>query len=269
MSPRLPLLLATTGVAGIGAIAVYSTRIHERTEAVEHPVVEAHLLVEQSEWTTRPQYPYSVVPGGVVSDEEFQAAKRSDKAVADLYRDVDHLGPLMIAPEGMLKYVSFRYGKVIWWTGGKRRIPVGEPIFVGYGAVVRERCGNRLSDTPQAPTLPLREEKPLTDTMAGIDEYNDVAQNEIPGAAQAPSALSYTPTSTRLVIPDVPSRGSQYTGLIPFLPAAIGGLFVGSAGSPAVIGTTAPEPKSVWFVAIAVLLGVIGAIVSVWAGEKR
>src|ERR1035438_8463119 len=97
----------------------------------------------------RPNYPYSVVPGGIYSGKELRNSVENDQAVQRHYVgfDVDR-ARLVVAQVDSFEYASYRVRGQIFWTGRKLRIPKGE-VLIGDGVhLARTRCGNRLSAVP-------------------------------------------------------------------------------------------------------------------------
>jgi hypothetical protein len=97
----------------------------------------------------RPNYPYSVIPGGAYSPQELRYASGKDNVVRAHYADF-HLDDARVvkltAPR--YEYVSYRIQNRVYWTGKKLRIPEGEYLLTDGVHFARTRCGNRLSDQP-------------------------------------------------------------------------------------------------------------------------
>src|ERR1019366_5901398 len=104
----------------------------------------------------RTVYPYSVVPGGVLSEAEVAASMAKDPVVARHYRDIQperlHATRLNAAVN---VYASYRSANSVHWTSHTIRVPKGELLLSDGANLVRARCGNRLSFTP-----PPREQPP-------------------------------------------------------------------------------------------------------------
>ena len=101
----------------------------------------------------RTVYPYSVIPGGVYSADEFAEAVATDPAVNAHYGDVTPAAmhvETVDAPRAA--YMSYRIGDEIYWTKRKLALHDGERILSDGSVTVRARCGNRLSDEPMLPT---------------------------------------------------------------------------------------------------------------------
>jgi len=109
----------------------------------------------------RKVYPMSVVPGGVYSDRELAWAQVRDPVVAEHYRGLNPSSmKRQVLEDPISRYVSFRRGNQIYWTRTPLRVPKGEVVLADSDSMVRVRCGNRLSDTPRDPTLPIDEKQP-------------------------------------------------------------------------------------------------------------
>jgi hypothetical protein len=111
----------------------------------------------------RLEYPFSLIPGGVSSDTELEAARSADPILAEHYADVGFLRPAILSHDQLL-YASYRQGGrqdgrqdgrqggSIVWTSSPIRVRAGEMVLADRsGNLVRGRCGNRLSDTPRQP----------------------------------------------------------------------------------------------------------------------
>jgi len=112
--------------------------------------------------SSRPVFPYSVVPGGVRDAQELQKAASSDPVVGKHYSDF-RIGKArtiqLDRPVAM--YVSYRRNNQVFWTRNKMMIPAGETLISDGANLARVRCGNRLSPVaalPVAATDPDKEE---------------------------------------------------------------------------------------------------------------
>ncbi|HJT89389.1 MAG TPA: hypothetical protein VJ732_16085 [Bryobacteraceae bacterium] len=100
----------------------------------------------------RPVYPYSVIPGGVRSGAELEAALRADSTAAEHYADFDGAHARLAAwGEEQAVYVSYRLPQGIYWTREPVRLKRGEEVLSDGVHLARARCGNRISKTPQRP----------------------------------------------------------------------------------------------------------------------
>jgi hypothetical protein len=97
-------------------------------------------------------YPYSIVAGGVGSNEELRVAIANDTVVARHYEGFDLATATIVAlPKPMHAYVSYRIGEDVFWTRHKVNLPPGETLVSDGTRLARTRCGNRISETPQSP----------------------------------------------------------------------------------------------------------------------
>jgi hypothetical protein len=108
----------------------------------------------------RKVYRYSVVPGGVYSTEELAAARRTDPVVNAHYAGFGDGATVRRLSADMLVYVSYRKANRVYWTTKKHRVCKGESIITDGKNMARTRCGNRLSVSPQQPTLGAHEPGP-------------------------------------------------------------------------------------------------------------
>ena len=98
-----------------------------------------------------PVYRHSVIPGGVHQSEELTSALSRDQYASVHYANFDAKNAYIVhvkAPR--MVHVSYRMGKNIYWTKKKVRIAPGETLLTDGKSFVRTRCGNRISETPQA-----------------------------------------------------------------------------------------------------------------------
>jgi hypothetical protein len=108
-------------------------------------------------------YPYSVIPGGVRSEEELAAYIATDKVVADHYRDFMVPDARIVkADETRMMHVSYRVGDKVYWTKKTVKIPEGELLITDGDCQARVRCGNRVSASPMEPVA---DEEPMTETF--------------------------------------------------------------------------------------------------------
>jgi hypothetical protein len=121
---------------------------HTTTQDVQIPAALGSL---------RPNYPYSVIPRGVYSPAELQAAIQKDPVVREHYADFNaRAAQLVKLTDDRYQYVSFRFGNRIFWTYKELFIPRGEVLLADGNNYARARCANRLSDVPKGNTTPLQ-----------------------------------------------------------------------------------------------------------------
>lgn len=181
-------------------------------------------------------YPYSVVPGGVISGEELHSAATHDPVVAAHYAGFDYRHVRVVeVSQPRLVYLSYRRGDHIYWTRKQASLRAGEKLLTDGHITARTRCGNQVSVLPQAET------SPNEPTMAELDRPDAVAS----GAGPAfPNALS---TELNPLDPQLPlnSPGNAFAGGPPpgaFIPPPIGG---GTGlGTPPIGGGCPPDEKN-------------------------
>jgi hypothetical protein len=97
----------------------------------------------------RPNYPYSIIPGGAYSTAELRYADREDPVVKEHYADFNMKRAQMAQlTADRYQYVSYRLKQRVYWTKKKLKIPKGEVLLTDGVSWARARCGNRLSETP-------------------------------------------------------------------------------------------------------------------------
>lgn len=96
---------------------------------------------------------HSVIPGGVQTGAQLQAAIDSDPVVAEHHADVT---PSRMRPETLsadrLVYMSYRKGDEVYWTRRKVLLRRGEKVLSDGENDIRARCGNGMSFEPMLPT---------------------------------------------------------------------------------------------------------------------
>jgi hypothetical protein len=118
----------------------------------------------------RTVYPYSIIRGGVASVAEFTAALRRDAVAAGHYVGFhQETVRTMQAPKSMLLYASYRIGDAVYWTTHRVHIAAGELLITDGAGLARGRCGNRLSNSPQAPVHPNEPTEKEMDTVSSFD----------------------------------------------------------------------------------------------------
>jgi hypothetical protein len=151
------LLVAGLLMAGCGRDPATTRKNGKAPGMAPESVVEAKL---------RAEYPLSLIPGGVTSDGDVEAARAKDPVLADHYAEVGFLRPAFL-PRDQWLYASYRQGGSIVWTSSRVPVRAGELVLVDRsGNLVRGRCGNRLSDTPRAPVGSFAEPEVFSETPA-------------------------------------------------------------------------------------------------------
>jgi hypothetical protein len=101
----------------------------------------------------RPVFPYSVISGGAYTSGELAEAVAGDPVARAHYADfnVERARPETLAKDRMA-YVSYRRSNAVYWTSRPVPLKRGEVVLNDGASLARARCGNRISETPQAPT---------------------------------------------------------------------------------------------------------------------
>ncbi len=181
-------------------------------------------------------YPYSVIPGGAQDAQELKSTVSSDRIVAGHFSDFK-IGRARVVELRTAKsvYVSYRMGNRVFWTRNRLRLAKGEKLNTDGTNYARTRCGNRISETPQAETSPLEPPARV------LNPPEDPVNVPIPGELTPPS----WGTPPGFVIPDAGVKTKPPTVLIP--PG--GGVFFPippviplSGGTPPVVLPPPPPP---------------------------
>jgi hypothetical protein len=241
----------------------------------------------------RPNYPYSIIPGGAYSNAELQYADREDVVVKEHYADFQVKRAQMVQlTEDKYQYASYRKKNQVYWTKKKLRIPKGEILLTDGSSYARARCGNRLSEKPQAPVsnqeppvnallmppmqlgIPMElAERPPLGELAAIPPVNierlqpvlptvSVIPPEMPpfypvapAVAVMPSIFTPgTPPSTPSTPPSTPSTPPSTPPVPPGIPPAIPPVI--PPGTPPI--STVPEPNAVYLFLVTFVLSLYG-----------
>lgn len=194
----LALLACCAAVVGVQVLKHTDSQPHD---AVSKPATSiAHS-------NGRTVYPYSVVPGGVVSAAEVKAAKDGDATVGAHYAGINVAKLMPVKQTGDVKrYVSYRMNGEIYWTSKPVTVKNGELLLTDGSTTIRARCGNLLSDKPQNPKQ-----------ASGNEPSEEDLDNPIP--------LAYTPgpryvDSPGTLVPAVNRSASDPTIVYPWGPAS-------------------------------------------------
>jgi hypothetical protein len=151
------------------------------TSAMVHPDRQFPSLISPEPYprlTTRPMFPYSVVPGGVQSPQELVNAMANDPVVASHYAGFNVAAAHVVAlDKEQVAYVSYRIGSELFWTKKAITLHKNETVITDGNLEARTRCGNRISATPQLPVSP---QEPAVEAMdavqtSEISSVSDVA----------------------------------------------------------------------------------------------
>lgn len=211
---------------------------------------DAGALSASASGADRPVYPYSVIPGGVVSAKELRATLRQDALVAQHYSgfQAQHARVIHLAQERHV-YVSYRFGDRIFWTAKKVTIPAGETLLTDGAHFARTRCGNRISEVPAKPVSPVepmeRElDNPLWPRSPVLTSDSSLPEPIWP---DSPVPIAFLPPGP--LQPGVP--GGEGPGVPFFPPIPCCGSSNQPPSTPPVVAT--PEPSA--FVLLAICLG--------------
>jgi hypothetical protein len=198
---------------------------------------------------SRRVYKFSVVPGGVTSRSDLVHMIRTDKVVAEHYAGfaVDKAS-LQIVDKPRAVHVSYRKGDKVYWTANKVMLARGETVLSDGHNLIRTRCGNRISDTPQ---LPVEANGPGEDTLdsSADDAAGDgstVQASFAPGADGVPGqGYGVTTfangagllTSTSAAQARELAQGPLLASASP-APLSLGGYLAGTGGTPGTTGGT-------------------------------
>ena len=188
--------------------------IHRKVDKPNHSPISAKFAratqpQKNNSKDQRAVFKYSVVPGGVRSQAELEAAAKRDPLVRRHYQGIhfDNVKETHLDHD-MQAYVSYRVKDKIYWTQRKLNLHKGELVLTDGKNMVRGRCGNRVSLTKViAPPGP-----------EPSDPEFDVTEAHPPAVAAPPVLMASAAK------PHAP-------GVAPLLPAAVGGGAVAVAAS--------------------------------------
>jgi len=206
--------------------------------AVTKPGVKASATVR----SLRPDYPYSVIPGGAYSPAELRYANNNDPVVHAHYADF-HMDSarLVMLTDDRYQYVSYRMHDQVFWTRNKLRIPKGEILLTDGYNYARTRCGNRLASKPQSKTAAIQPSTRLLSLpdfrpellkkgdvqIAPAPPLGELAQNFPALPFEMPTLAPYLPplvqnvTPAPISVPMMPIGGGGYAppvGVVPNSP---------------------------------------------------
>ncbi|MBV8207897.1 MAG: hypothetical protein JO041_13990 [Acidobacteria bacterium] len=188
LSLTFGLLLAFYGALNLRSIHVQRAEI-AKAAAQQNAPGPAQPGVPQN-W---PVFRYSIVDGGVRSVEDVQRAVANDPVVRHHYANLQTIYLEMSRLQQAIQaYVSYRKDGKVYWTCKPIPIPAGEQVLTDGHNLVRTRCGNQLSKTPQFPTN-ARFEPPAIEF-----DFFEITQNgplmpPVPPLPKDERRLSYNP----------------------------------------------------------------------------
>jgi len=244
-SRRILCLISLLGVClAVGFFYPFKRITHPR--GIYAPAVSGTVGPSVSR-ALRPNYLYSVIPGGVYSPAELRYAVQKDEAVRKHYAGFNlQKAHLVRLAANRFQYVSFRRGNVISWTRKKLLIREGEILLTDGRNYARTRCGNRLSDVPQAHNAgPQPPEKALSTPDLSTETLEnspiEFAKTPTPGELEQeypqlsfplPTPLPWSEDNTGSFIPNL-ANSNGFNGGAPF-----GGF------APAIAAGSAPSGSS-------------------------
>ena len=140
----------------------------------------------------RENYPFSVIPGGVLDWQELSDSIKRDPVAREHYRDLnpDQLWAERVR-QPMQAYVSYRKGEMVYWTDHPVNIAQGEIVLTDGKHIVRARCGNRVE---------VKKPTPLPGRIAPPEVPPPDVVFEVPlPALIPPSVMAPPPTSAKVV----------------------------------------------------------------------
>lgn len=137
---------------------------------------------------SRRVYAFSVVPGGVTSQEELARVIEKDRVVAEHYSEIDAHAAHPVKSKGKSAYVSYRKGDQIFWTRHKVPVKEGELVITDGQHEIRGRCGNRISDFARMPVADIDPPQELLDSYTEVPIVVVVPESKPQVLAQRPHA---------------------------------------------------------------------------------
>src|SRR5439155_3784924 len=192
-----------------------------------------------------PVYPYSVIPGGAYTVQELRNARLRDQVVASHYAgfDLDH-SKVVRLKDAKLAYVSYRLGNQVFWTKKQLHLAKGELVITDGAHRARARCGNMISDKPQAKTSPLEpQELAFDDVRPVLPDFFMDPTSDLLSFAELPDP----PLGSISLLPDAYPAGNLVTEASPVPPGGGNstGLFLPPPGeSSPLTPTPVPEPAT-------------------------
>ena len=241
----------------------------------------------------RPNYPYSIIPGGAYSTAELKYADQEDEVVKEHYSNFDVKKAQMVQlTEDKYQYASYRKQNKVYWTKKKLRLRKGELLLTDGASYARARCGNRLSEKPQTPVslqepplkallmppmqlgtpMELAENPPLGELSAippaNIERLQPVLPPTSIGISEigplfpvGPGVPISPPIFPPGSPPSTPSKPPGTPSIPPSIPPTI------PPGSPPI--STVPEPSAVYLFLGAFVLSLYGLTRLMPEQEKR
>lgn len=184
---------------------------------------DAEITSDPDSVSSRPVYPYSVVPGGVLNAKELRDAIHRDPVIAAHYAGfgMQSVRPIRLARARQV-YVSYRFGNRIYWTQKKLTLRAGEMLLTDGAHLARARCGNRISEVPARPVSPSEPPHEVFDEPVGLHrpEFTPDPLPIAPIWEENPSLILLALNSPAPSGP--PGGGGPFLPLIPIFPCCGG-----------------------------------------------
>ncbi len=159
----LATLFFTVLIASVSTLALmyFSPSLFRASQATPHilpppePSREGTVSEIARAQSTRPVYPYSVVPGGVEDANELKWVAEHDPIVAAHYAGFDYARAQVVRLTlARTVYVSYRIGNRIYWSRRRITLHKGEKLLTDGRMTARTRCANRVEEAPQQQASP-------------------------------------------------------------------------------------------------------------------
>jgi hypothetical protein len=253
------VLVAGLGIAGWDLVPKTNHREARETKGTDETLVGPAIRLE---------YPLSLIPGGLTSDAELEAARTADPILAEHYADVGFLRTAFI-PRDQWLYASYRQGHSIFWTNSRILVRATELVLADRsGNLVRGRCGNRLSDTPRTPVAFVQPPEAISETPeVSFMEAPSPPQSslaDLPAVLFPPFPPLEAPESGRgirsvpttvAVEPGWQAAGPFDSGLFPVGPISKPARSKSAPSPPGSVET--PEPDSAWLLVAGCIIIVV------------
>lgn len=243
MDKRRLLLIVVFSFATAYLLHVASRQVRPSTK-IDAKVTAPASAVSSASRSLRPNYPFSVVPGGTYSPAELGSAMAHDALINNHYSDFNLKSARLVAlTEDRFQYVSYRMNNRIYWTRNMLRIPKGEVLLTDGSSFARTRCGNRLSSQPRSgiaakqPAERLLSLPPFTPALLSKGEVTLAAAPVVEGTAPAAPELPFELPRLAPYLPT--SAGPIAQQIWPSVQSPVGPGFI-SAGPPAFSAPGAP-----------------------------
>jgi hypothetical protein len=271
MSTRRLLTIVLCAFCAAVGLRILSREFLKLRAITEHSVAPA-AKIPAAVRSLRPNYPYSVIPGGAYSPAELYSANKKDTVVREHYADFDlKAARLVTLTEDRYQYVSYRLKNQVYWTRNKLRIPKGEVLLSDGCNFARTRCGNRLSSKAKPNTSQLQPAERLLSLPAFRPQL--LAEGDVtlapPPDLDLPRGFPTLPFDLARLAPTVPvgtplpqpvAQGWSPIGIYPAAIPTLTGFLPGPNSTPIITGgvppvvADVPEPASLYLFGLAFCL---------------